>query len=148
MLGLRVARNCAAETCYASRHVVEQRNPYRDRRLIEFVLALPAYQLYYRGFIKYILRRAMQDILPDVIRTRNKPTRLISLFFRGIERENAVLRTFFQDPGAAWRRFVLADWLLERWNVAFPPEQDGPQALVPWLTFSFEAWYKTYTLSN
>ena len=143
MLELLGAMICAGETIYASRCAVEQRYPYRDRRLVEYVLSLPAYQLYYRGYIKYVLRTAMQDILPQMIRTRTQPNRLLSLFFRGKERENNVLEACFQEPGSEWSRFVRADWLKEHWNVVYPPEQDGPQAVVPWLCISFETWYKT-----
>jgi asparagine synthase (glutamine-hydrolysing) len=142
-LGLLEAKLCEGENFFASRHALEQRYPYRDRRLIEYVLALPAYQLRQRGFIKYILRLAMQDILPDVTRTRIQPTRLLPLFFRGIERESTVLQAFFQDPDAQWRRFIRAEWLQERWNTIYLPEQDGAHALVPWLCISFDTWQKS-----
>jgi asparagine synthase (glutamine-hydrolysing) len=142
MLDLSGAMICAGETSYANRYALEQRYPYRDRRLVEYVLALPAYQLYYRGYIKYILRTAMQDILPQMIRNRTQPNRLLSLFFRGIERENHVLETYFQDHNSAWSRFVRADWLQQHWKIVYPPEQDGPQAVVPWLCMSFETWAK------
>jgi len=42
LLGLRAAESCTAEISNASRHALEFRHPYRDRRLVEFVLRLPS----------------------------------------------------------------------------------------------------------
>jgi asparagine synthetase B (glutamine-hydrolysing) len=148
LLGIYAAWDCSSEIFNASRHALELRHPYRDRRLVEFVLSLPAYQLYYRGLYKYILRMAMQDILPDTIRTRYQPTSLLSLFLRGIERKKRFLEASIQDPDASWRKFVRADWLLKRWNFPDTPDKDGPQVLVPWLCISYEAWYKSFVSST
>lgn len=147
LLGMRAAQSCSSENYHTSRHTLELRHPYRDRRLVEFILALPAYQLYHRGYYKRILRNAMRGILPEAIRIRRQPTSLISFYFRGVEREKSVLQACFQDPNAAWRKYANADWIAKRWNMAVTPDQDGPQVLAPWLCFSFEAWYKLSYLS-
>ena len=70
MLSLELAQGCGRETFYSSQYSIEARYPYRDRRLIEFVLAIPAYQFYSGGMYKHILRKSMQGILPEEIRTR------------------------------------------------------------------------------
>ena len=46
VLGLRTARSASFDIFHASRSGVELRHPYRDRRLVEFMLSVPAYQLY------------------------------------------------------------------------------------------------------
>lgn len=147
LLGIGSANSCSGEIFNASRHSLELRHPYRDRRLIEFVLALPAYQLYYRGLYKHILRTAMQGILPESIRTRLQPTSLAPLFYRGVEREKIIFQSCFQDLGAVWRVFVCDNWLLKRWNMLVTPEQDGPEVLVPWVCVSYEKWYNSFFLS-
>jgi asparagine synthase (glutamine-hydrolysing) len=143
LLGRHAAQSCSGEIINASRHALELRHPYRDRRLVEFVLALPSYQLYYRGLYKRILRTAMLDILPEIIRTRIQPTSMMPLFCRGVEREKNVLQTCFHDPGTVWRTFVRVSWLFRHWNGVVTPDQDGPEVLVPWLCTSFEIWYKS-----
>jgi asparagine synthase (glutamine-hydrolysing) len=148
LLGLRAAQSCTAEIFNASCYKIELRNPYRDRRLIEFAVALPAYQLYYNGVYKYILRVAMQGILPEIIRIRRQPTSLISLFFSGVEREKQVLQDYFEDINAVWRKFVRSDWLINRLNVKITPDKDGSEALVPWLCISFQSWYKYFVQLN
>ncbi len=49
---------------------VEVRHPFLDRRLFEYVLAIPGEQLFRLGSTKNLLRRAMAGILPERIRTR------------------------------------------------------------------------------
>lgn len=145
ILGREAASNCAGEVFNASRHSLDLRHPYRDRRLVEFVLALPAHQLYNRGYYKYILRVALRGILPETIRARQQPTPLLSLFRRGIEGEKQILLASFEDPGAVWRNFVRADWLDDHWNTPVTPATDGPAALVPWLCVSYVAWCQAIT---
>lgn len=139
LLGLRSAQN-PYETYNVSQYALELRHPYRDRRLIEFALALPAYQLYFHGVYKYILRIAMKGILPEAIRARREPTSLAPLYFRGVEREKVFLQDLVQDANASWRKFVQADWLLKHWDAPAARNRDGLEALVPWLCFSYSAW--------
>jgi asparagine synthase (glutamine-hydrolysing) len=144
LLGVRSADSCTGEIFYASRHTLELRHPYRDRRLIEFVLTLPAYQLFYHGYYKRILRTAMEGILPVTIRTRRQPTSLASLFLRGIERERDLLQTCIQDPEAFWRTFVEAGWILKHWNSISANDSDRTQPFISWLCISYASWYKIY----
>jgi len=148
LLGMRTAQDSSREGFNANRYTLELRDPYRDRRLVEYVLTLPAYQLYYNGSYKHILRSAMQGILPEAIRTRRQRTSLITLFMRGLEREKEVLMNCFQNPDADWRKFVRADWLLKRWNTQVTPNMDGPELMVRWLCISYASWYKSFVLSS
>ncbi|MBN2117200.1 MAG: hypothetical protein JW730_11545 [Anaerolineales bacterium] len=148
LIGVLAARGSSGEIYHSNRHTLELRHPYRDRRLVEYALGLPAYLLYYRGLYKRVLRVSMRDILPESIRTRPRPTSLVSLFSRGIEREKAFLQSCYQTPDAVWRIFVRPDWLLKRWDVHVTPETDGPQALVPWLCASYALWYRSHRVLN
>src|SRR5581483_3873902 len=74
ILGLRGGYDIAAETVHTSHAGVELRLPYRDRRLVEFMLAIPAHQLYRHGLYKHVLRTAMVGVLPERIRRRRHPT--------------------------------------------------------------------------
>jgi asparagine synthase (glutamine-hydrolysing) len=140
LLGMREAFGSSREIFNASSNGIELRHPYRDRRLVEFVLSIPAHQLLRYGYLKFILRNAMQGLLPDIIRTRPSGTSLDSLFFRGVEREKAVLEGCFLNPQAAWRKFVDGKWILTRWNGIW--QEDGPEGSVPWLCITYENWYK------
>ncbi|HET9399519.1 MAG TPA: asparagine synthase (glutamine-hydrolyzing) [Candidatus Acidoferrales bacterium] len=54
---------------FSSRFGIEVRYPFLDRRVAEFVIALPPEQRW-RGQSKFILRQAMNGILPESVRTR------------------------------------------------------------------------------
>jgi asparagine synthase (glutamine-hydrolysing) len=53
---------------------VEVRHPFLDRRLVEFVLAIPGEQLFRLDGSKNLLRRAMAGLLPERIRQRERKT--------------------------------------------------------------------------
>ncbi len=148
IISLEAAWSSSSEIFHASRHSLELRHPYRDRRLVEFALSLPAHQLYNRGYFKYILRNAMWGILPDAVLSRQGPTPLGPLFMRGMERERRVLQACVQDADAAWRKYVRADWLMERLKIALTLETDGPAAVVPWLCLSAEAWLRSNNFTD
>ncbi|WP_298470079.1 asparagine synthase-related protein [uncultured Erythrobacter sp.] len=54
----------------ASAMAIEPRDPFLDRRVMEFCLSLPADQLQKGGWPKTILRRSMEGCLPDSVRWR------------------------------------------------------------------------------
>lgn len=60
----------------ASAFAIEPRDPYNDRRLLEFALRLPASQLVRSGWTKHIMRVAMGDLLPDDVRWRRGKSHL------------------------------------------------------------------------
>ena len=144
LLGMWIAEDCVTEAGYAGRYSIELRHPYRDRRLVEYVLGIPAHQLYRHGQYKHVLRTAMQGILPEAIRTRTRPTTLLMLLARGMERERDVLQENIQNPGAAWGKYVRADWLKQHWETPVTQETDGADAIVPWLCVSFASWYASF----
>jgi asparagine synthase (glutamine-hydrolysing) len=49
---------------------LDQRHPLHDRRIIEFALALPEEQRWRRDQPRFVLRQAMQGLLPETIRQR------------------------------------------------------------------------------
>src|SRR5690606_34846846 len=64
---------------------IELRVPFLDHRLAERAASIPAQQKVYRGRTKIVLKRALQNLLPDTIINRRKmgfPTPL-ELMFRG-----------------------------------------------------------------
>lgn len=54
----------------ASAHAIEPRDPFMDRRVVEFCLGLPGEQRLAGGWPKILLRRAMSGRLPDTVRWR------------------------------------------------------------------------------
>jgi asparagine synthase (glutamine-hydrolysing) len=135
VLGLLPAHVATGEIYHASRAGIELRYPYRDRRLVELMLSLPAYMLYRSGIRKYITVRAMEGILPDQVRCRKEITSLYPLYLRGMyERELGALQTLLERPGALWRRYVNSRWLHEEITCR------RATSLVLWVCASMELW--------
>jgi asparagine synthase (glutamine-hydrolysing) len=135
---VRQARGLTVEIFHASREGVELRHPYRDRRLVEFMLGIPAHQLYLGGRHKPIARRAMQKLLPKEILERRSPTLLSSFLQTALRRSAAatVDRILFAD-GASWQEYVRPEFirgLLE--STEWRPTDD----VVLWNCLSYELW--------
>ena len=70
---------------------IEPRLPYFDRRLLEFLVALPTGQKYHQGWNRYIVRRAMQDLLPTEVQWRQDKGNLSPNIQRGLFEDRDVL---------------------------------------------------------
>ncbi|MBI4479452.1 MAG: asparagine synthase (glutamine-hydrolyzing) [Acidobacteria bacterium] len=57
-----------------SRFEIERRDPFNDRRIAEFALALPEEQRWRKDWTKFLLRQSMKGLVPDsVLARRDKP---------------------------------------------------------------------------
>ncbi len=64
---------------------IEYRHPFFDKELVEFALSLPPEMKYKKRTIKWILRRAMDGILPDKIRDRKDKAEFSELLLQQID---------------------------------------------------------------
>lgn len=144
ILEAQLSRGAASESFYASRFGVELRYPYRDRRLLEFILAVPGHQLFNCGNYKHVLRNAMIGLLPEPVRTRIWPTSFIDLYLRGLgEREPYTARALLDRPDAIWRDYVRPDQVfrtLASYAGANARESDCAEGQVPWLCIGASLW--------
>lgn len=125
----------------ARRAGIDLRRPYRDRRLIEFFLAIPAHLLQRPGATKWILRRAMRGVLPEEVRHRRWVSSLLPLTARGlVQREAAGVDEILGRPDAIWRRFVDADWLAASFPLRLRRGLDGIESVVAWQCICSELW--------
>jgi asparagine synthase (glutamine-hydrolysing) len=70
---------------------VEGRMPFFDRRVLEFALALPTDQKLRGGWNRFILRSAMQGILPDEVQWRTSKGNLSPNIRRGLLEKNIAI---------------------------------------------------------
>jgi len=66
---------------------IELRHPFFDKRLVEFCLAIPTEQKISNGWDRYIMRRAMSEILPEEIQWRKSKGDLSFNFDRSFMNE-------------------------------------------------------------
>lgn len=65
-----VARGFESLRVAADRAGVELRFPFYDRRVVAYALAVPETEKLKNGFTRYVMREAMEGILPDKVRWR------------------------------------------------------------------------------
>ncbi len=74
---------------------IEFRHPFFDRRVVEFMLSLPPKFKYSEGVAKYLLRKAMNGVLPEKIRSRTDKAEFTEVLRQQIDAID--LDILFQD---------------------------------------------------
>jgi hypothetical protein len=120
---------------------LEIRLPFRDRRLVEFFLDLPAHLMYRPGESKRLLRRALMDRLPQEVLQRRQITSLLALARRGlVEHGWSALRAILENRKALWPRYVRPEWLWRYGADAIGGGGSSAAGLVLWHCYSLERW--------
>jgi asparagine synthase (glutamine-hydrolysing) len=78
---------------------IEPRHPFTDKRLIEFSLAIPPSQQLSDGWTRSIIRRAIDDLLPEKVARRPWKTPVDEAFWNALAREDEELQAFLENPG-------------------------------------------------
>ena len=95
-----------------NRYNTELMDPFWDRRLVEYVMAVPAHMLARPGVSKYLLREATAGVVPDEVRERRDKTSLYELFCEGLlHRERGTVHDLLERPSIVERGFVRESWL-------------------------------------
>jgi asparagine synthase (glutamine-hydrolysing) len=122
----------------AADHGLDLRLPYRDRRLVEMMVGLPADLLYRPHVTKWLQRESMRGLLPEAARARLRPTNLYLWAECGLLR---LQRREFLDRLAAtrpvWDRYVDPGWLLPRVEATSP---DSLTVHLAWRCLAFADW--------
>lgn len=127
---------------YASRGV-EPVMPYWDRRLVEFLVAIPADQLGLPGVDRRIVRNAISPHLPPAVAQRPPRTVFIPLMKRGLlERETAVVRELIRAPRIVKDGFVRREWLEHTY--AKLPEWHQKDVTRFWCCLCLELWFRAF----
>jgi asparagine synthase (glutamine-hydrolysing) len=113
------------------RHSIETRLPFLDYRLVEFCISISPHHKIHDGWTKYVLRKSMEDVLPDRVTWRTDklgfqaPERTWlkdagalmkgkvarSPILREITDHGCLVERFDQlPPGQRWKYFMLAAW--------------------------------------
>jgi asparagine synthase (glutamine-hydrolysing) len=125
---------------YHNRYGLEVESPYHDRRLVEYVMAVPVDQLGRPWRNRWVQRNAMRGVLPEVVCERRLKTSFQPLLSRGLfDRERAPLQALLKQAHIIQDRLVRADWLartLAERNV------DGEGMGYAWLFISLELWLR------
>jgi len=140
LLGRGASLDASLDTFWSDRHGIELRYPYRDPRVLAFVLALPSDVQWRHGQHKALTRRMLAGRLPDELRLRPKSGSLLPFFraaVRGTQRARAEALLF--APDARWPAYARRDALERAWSAPTPTESDD---LLLWQALSHERWWR------
>lgn len=142
MMGSAFSQGFPTTRYLYNRHGLELALPYYDRRLIEYVLAIPAYILGRPGGERRLHREAMRDLLPDEVRLRARPTSFLPLMMKGLnDRERETKRAIMTGAQVVERGYIRADW----WAAQVEREYDlSADSYALWLGLSLELWLRRF----
>jgi asparagine synthase (glutamine-hydrolysing) len=121
---------------------IEVRHPFLDRRLFEYVLAVPGEQLFRLGGSKSLLRRSMKGILPERIRRREGKTGFAS-FLDFAMKKQAVgeIQELLRAPRAAELEIFDAKRLRTAY-LGFVSGETAESRRALWYAISLEVWLR------
>lgn len=131
---------------YHNRFGLEVESPYHDRRIVEFIMAIPADQLGRPWRSRWVQRNAMKGLLPTAVSERGSKTGFEPLMTRGLcDREDESLRRILSDPWCVRDQIIDGAWL-ERTLARPRPDPNSLYEL--WLCTSLELWLNTIGFSS
>lgn len=121
---------------------IEVRHPFLDRRLFEYVFAIPGEQLFRLDTYKNLLRRSMAGILPERIRLREGKTRFTRfLDFLLLERAAGEIKDLLQMPRSADAGILNGEKLRFAYQNLSIGGPDVPRRDV-WYAIAVEIWLR------
>lgn len=122
---------------------IEIRSPFLDHRLVEFAFSLPPRFMIRDGATKWLLRQAIKDIVPDMVRNRtdkqgiNIPS---TTWLRGSW--EAPFRSVLSSPDLAQRGILDQDAVLAMLDQHVSGQ--GNHYLDLWHCYNLELWMRQY----
>lgn len=127
---------------------MESRNPFYDKRLIEFCLALPSIQKLNKGWDRVILRRAMENILPKEVQWRRNKSNLGPNFRRNLIKyeKNAIENLLYKNP-ALINKYVDLNKLKEIYDL-YKSGKNLKHATKVWRPLNLALWQQKHKFIN
>lgn len=138
--GISTAQSAWLENEHAFKHKVFVRHPFRDRRVVEFLMALPAWVLGDINNPKRFVRYTAKNLLPKSIVNRNKISTLLPLFSKGVfDKEWHKVKDILTDSSCQWHYFVKKDYINKL--IQNPEEQHKEsEQVILWQCLNYELW--------
>jgi len=135
----------------ASRLGFERRHPFQDQRLVEFAFALPEEQRRRQGWIKYILRTAMQDYLPETVQQRWDKAEFSDVFGRVLA-GRAIARLFdtLAIVSLGWVDGQCLRDMYQKMSILYQHDDEEYARYVwkLWMIVGIELWYNRAFLNR
>lgn len=123
----------------------EERYPFLDRRLAEFMIAIPGDQPVRNNVTKFVLRQAMRGKIPDSVCNRRDKAYFSFMFVRVFELMGG--EKFFSRMALAEAGFVDRDEFLKVYRQRLA-NWDNANLWPLWNTLAAELWYRVAFLNE
>ncbi|MBE9005963.1 lasso peptide isopeptide bond-forming cyclase [Fortiea sp. LEGE XX443] len=124
---------------------LESRHPFMDKRLIEFCLSLPPEQKIHQGWSRFIMRRALDGILPQEVQWRGGKTDMTPNFQRGLlHLDRQLVDEMITSDVSNIKKFVDLNSLHRSYNrLLSKTEATNDDDIVPaWKAVTLALWLK------
>jgi asparagine synthase (glutamine-hydrolysing) len=136
------SQGLAAARHWYNRHGLELAMPYYDRRLVEFVLAIPADVLGRPQQDRLLPRLALKGLVPDSILRRREQTSFVPLRNKGLlDKEKETVQRILTDPLVVKREYIDGEWLQKQKQKKLDM---SPGGIMLWTAISLELWLQRY----
>ncbi len=134
--GLSIARR------FQAKYGIEFQCPYRDRRIAEYVISVPADKLGFPKHNRYLMRQAMQNRIPEDIYARNGRTIFVALMDKGllhVERRTA--DRILDSPQTVEMGYICDEWLSSQ---KMPATFRVAGSVIIWKCICLELWLQEF----
>jgi asparagine synthase (glutamine-hydrolysing) len=123
---------------------IDRRHPFTDKRLVEFALAMPASQQLSDGWSRSIVRRSLDDRLPEKVQWRVWKTAMNEAVRNAIRNDSDRLRSLVGDPGPIARYLDVErlDTAVE--NLNDPSDGTVTDVRALWRALSLSVWFERW----
>lgn len=106
LFGTPMAFGRAHESEFPNRYGVDRRDPFHNEALVRFMLNAPHSLSHHAGRDKWIMRRAMRDLLPDPLRRKVRTGILTPFFHAGLKQHRSRVEQLLFEQAPGWQRYV------------------------------------------
>ncbi len=137
---LSTAQNVWLDHEFSYRHGLFVRHPFRDRRVVEFLMSIPAWILGNNQSPKAFVKQTAKGVLPDLIIRRKTLTTLTPLFIKGVlEKEFPRVQSLLSSADASWQNYIQEDRINKLLKDPKAVNQEIDYMLL-WQCVSYEMW--------
>lgn len=126
----------------AMKFSVEGRVPFLDFRLLRFIFQLSDKAIIWNGWNKYILRKATEDILPQVINKRRNKIGFTTPEHEWFLKEHIALRAYFTSESFIAKAYLNQAELVMAFDDYVKGKTDD--SMVFWRALNLELWLREF----
>lgn len=123
---------------------LEARVPFLDYRLVEFTFSLPNIQIVRNGMTKFVLRNAMRNLIPEMIRNRTDKMGFVVPEDYWLQKLNKKqMLDIFTSRNFLQRGYFNHSQLLKHYEL-YCSGQEGLNASLVWRWVNLELWFRKF----